>query len=141
MPRRSLCSMIQEGRLPNRKQQQITRQIDAATKTQPTMVEYLDWSHQHIGFDKEDHPPQVPNPGHAALVLEGQIGGFESSKIFINGGSGINLIYADTMRAMNLSLANLAPSDTPFFGIVPGKPNLPLGQTIIEVTFGSPDNF
>lgn len=56
-------------------------------------------------------------------------------------GSGINLIYADTLRAMNISLTNLAPSDTCFYNVVPGKPNVPLGKIALDVVFSSWENF
>ncbi|KAK1645940.1 hypothetical protein QYE76_063745 [Lolium multiflorum] len=35
---------------------------------------------QSISFDGSDHPKAVPRPGHAALVLEAQIGGYNMSK-------------------------------------------------------------
>ena len=62
-------------------------------------------------------------------------------KVFMDGGSGINLIFASTLRVMNRSLTNLAPSDTTFHGIAPGKPILPLGTIALDVIFGEPDNF
>ena len=133
--------MIQKGRLSNRMQKMITRQVNLATSTPPAAPEYLNWSETSITFDRTDHPPQVPCPGHSALVLDAQIGGYEMSKVFMDGGSGINLIFADTLRAMNRSMTNLAPSDTTFHGIVPGKPVLPLGKIALDVVFGRPDNF
>nr|XP_051221384.1 uncharacterized protein LOC127339589 [Lolium perenne] len=62
------------------------------------MPEYIDWSNQSITFGKEDHPKAVPRPGHAALVLEAQIGGYNMSKVFMDGGSGLNLLFASTMK-------------------------------------------
>jgi hypothetical protein len=75
------------------------------------------------------------------LVIDAQIGGFDMSKVFMDAGSGINLIFAKTLRAMNVSLTNLAPSDIYFHDIVPGKPNVPLGRVALDVVFGSRDNF
>ena len=86
----------------------------------PATVEYLNWSEYAITFSRVDHPPQVPQPGHAALVLGSQISGYVMSKVFMDGGSGINIIYADTLRCMKMSLAAiLVSSDTSFHGIVP----------------------
>ena len=133
--------MIQKGRPTNRRQKLISRQVNLATKEPPATPEYLDWSEQNISFSRIDHPLRVPWPGHAALVLEAQIGGYEMSKVFMDGGSGINLIFANTLRAMNRSLTNLAASDTSFHGIVPGKPEVPLGKIGLDVIFGSPENF
>ena len=67
--RGSIC-MIQKGRVTNRKQRLISRQVYLATTAPPATPEYHNWSEQDIAFHRGDHPPQVPRPGHAALVLE-----------------------------------------------------------------------
>jgi hypothetical protein len=56
-------------------------------------------------------------------------------------GSGINLIFASTLRAINRSMTNLIPSDTSFHDIVPEKSFIPLGQIDLDVVFGGPPNF
>ena len=63
------------------------------------------------------------------------------SKVFMDGGSGLNLIFATTLRAMNISLTNLEATDTSFHGIVPGKPEVPLGKIGLDVIFGTQDNY
>ena len=92
-------------------------------------------------FNRADHPLRVPRPGHSALVLEAQIGGYDMSRVFMDEGSGINIIFADTLRRMNRLLANLARSETNFHGIVPGQPVFPLGKIALDVVFGEPTNF
>src|SRR5664279_343930 len=133
--------MIQKGRPSNRSQKLITRQVHLALVAPPAAPEYLRGSEQSITFSREDHPPRVPRPGHAALVLEAQIGGYNMSRIFMDGCSGINIIYASTLRKMNRLLDSLAPSETSFHGIVPGKPVYPMGKITLEVIFGEPTNF
>jgi hypothetical protein len=64
----------------------------------PATLEYLNWSDHPIGFDRSDHPPKIPRPGHHVLVLEAQIGGFTSKKVFMDGGSSLNLIYVNTLQ-------------------------------------------
>jgi hypothetical protein len=103
--------------------------------------EYLDWSHQYIGFGREDHPYKVPRPGHSPLVVDARIDGYDCSKIFLDDGSSINLIYAKTLRAMNISLTNLTPSLIGFHCIVPGKSEILVGKIMLDVIFGTPDNF
>ena len=120
--------MIQKGHPLNRLQKVLSRQISLAVNCPPATPEYLNWSHQHVGFDREDHPPQVPRPEHSALVFEGQVGGYTMSKIFIDGGSGLNLIYANTLRAISFPLINVQPTESSFYGIVPGKPNIPMDK-------------
>jgi hypothetical protein len=45
------------------------------------------------------------------MVLKAQIGGYDVGRVFMDAGSGINLIYARTLRAMCISLENLKPTD------------------------------
>jgi hypothetical protein len=112
-----------------------------AEKMPPPTIEYLNWSAQDIGLTQVDHPPQVPRPGKSAMILPAVIAGFEVSRIFIDGGSSLNLMYADTLRKMNISLANLTPTDTRFHGITPEKPNYPLEKILLDVQFGTRENF
>jgi hypothetical protein len=46
----------------------------------------------------------------------------------MDAGSGINLIYARTLKAMSISLEWLKPTDSSFHGIVPGSANHLLGK-------------
>jgi hypothetical protein len=72
------------------------------------------------------------------MVLKEQIGGYDDSRVFMDTWSGISLIYARTLQAMNISLEFLKPTDCSFRGIVPGSANIPLGR--IEPMFAlAPD--
>ena len=82
--------MIQKGRPSNRCQKLITRQVYQAMVAPPAIPEYLRGSETDITFSRADHPPAVPRPGHAALVVEAQICDFKMSKVFMDGGSGID---------------------------------------------------
>jgi hypothetical protein len=59
----------------------------------------------------------------------------------MDAGSGINLIYAKTLRAMHISLEFLKPTDCSFHGIVPGSANYPLGRIALNVCFGNRQNY
>jgi hypothetical protein len=83
----------------------------------------------------------IPKPGHAALVVEAQIGGFSMSKVFMDGGSRLNLIFASTVKNMGIATNMLQESDTCFHGIFPTLPAYPLGKISLNVVFGKPDNF
>ena len=61
------------------------------------------------------------------------------NRVFMDGGSGINIIFADILHGMNILTTNLAPSVNTFHGIVPGRPVL--GTITLEVIFGEPTNF
>jgi hypothetical protein len=84
--------MIQRGRPTNKVQKKRGREVFHAEHAPPATPEYLNWSEHPVGFDRSDHPPKVLRPGHHALVLEAQIGGFTSKKMFMDGGSSLNLI-------------------------------------------------
>jgi hypothetical protein len=81
----------------------------------------------------------VPQPGNVPLVLKAQIGAYDVDRIFMDAGSGINLIYA--IQAMHISLEFLKPIDCSFHGIVPGSANYPLGWIALDVCFGNRQNY
>jgi hypothetical protein len=85
--------------------------------------------------------PRVDNPGHPALVMAPQVGGYSLTKVLMDGGSSINILYYDTLRRMGLSDKDLSPSTTVFHGIVPGKSAYPVGRVRLDVAFGSDDNY
>jgi hypothetical protein len=62
------------------------------------------------------------------MVLKAQIGGYNVGRVFMDAGSCINVIYARTLKAMNISLKFLQPIDYSFHGIVPGSANYPFGK-------------
>ena len=118
--------MIQPGKPSNREQKLRTRQVNLAAMAPPAIPEFLKGAETEIIYSKEDHPPSIARPGHAALVLDAQIGKYAMSKVFMDDGSGINIIFADTLRKMNRSV-DLPKSSNTFHGIVPGKAISPEG--------------
>jgi hypothetical protein len=75
------------------------------------------------------------------MVLKAQIGGYDIGRVFMDAGSGINQICAWTLRAMNISLEFLQPTDCSFHVIVPGSANYPLGKIELNVCFVNHHNF
>jgi hypothetical protein len=59
----------------------------------------------------------------------------------MDGGSSLNLIYADTLRKIKIPMDNLLLTETSFHGIVLGKPTYPLGAIHLDVIFSTPSNF
>jgi hypothetical protein len=136
-----ITAMIQPVPKSNKEEKSITRQVNLAITSPPATTEYLHWSEQPIEFSRDDHPITVPRPGNAPLVLKAQIGTYDVDRIFMDAGSGINLIYAKTLRAMHISLEFLKPTDCSFHGIVPGSANYPLGRIALNVCFGNRQNY
>jgi predicted nuclease with RNAse H fold len=64
------------------------------------------------------------------------------TKVLIDGGAGLNIIFLETLRKMGLNLAELiTPTGVPFYEIVPSNTTMPLGQITLLVTFGTPTNY
>jgi hypothetical protein len=59
----------------------------------------------------------------------------------MDAGSGINLIFARTLKAMNISLEWLRPIDCSFHEIVPRSANHPLGRIELDVCFSDRGNY
>ena len=59
--------------------------------------------------------------GQLALVVAPQVGGYKFTKVLMDGGSNINILYYETFRRMGLIDKNLSQSNTIFHGVVPGK--------------------
>jgi hypothetical protein len=59
----------------------------------------------------------------------------------MDGGSGINVLYASTLDEMGIPRSALRPSTAPFHGVVPGIEALPLGHIDLPVTFRDVRNF
>jgi hypothetical protein len=75
------------------------------------------------------------------LEFKAQTGAYDVDKVFMDAGSGINVIYAKTLRAMRISLEFLKPTNCSFHGIVPGTANYPLGRIALDICFGNCLNY
>jgi hypothetical protein len=133
--------MIQPVPKSKKERKNISRQVILAISSPPATTEYLQWSDQPVRFSRVDHPRKVPRPGHSPMVLKAQIGGYDIGRVFMDAGSGINLIYARTLKAMCISLESLKPTDCSFHGIVPRGTNFPLGKIELDVCFGNSNNY
>jgi hypothetical protein len=103
------------------------------------------WSDQAIGWDRADHPKIIPNPGGYALVMDLTFvrlaNNVRFSKVLIDNGSSINIMYRDMMQKLGIKENMLEPSKTTFHGIVPGLSCVPMGKIGIDVMFGNRDNY
>jgi hypothetical protein len=135
------CFMIYGGRVANasaRHRKQERREVCSVKVAAPV---YLEWSDKPITFDQGDHPDCVPSPGKYTLVVDPVIGNTKLTKVLMDGGSSLNIIYAETLRLLEIDLSTIRAGATPFHGIIPGKRVLPLGQLDLPVCFVTPSNF
>ncbi|XP_066320603.1 uncharacterized protein [Miscanthus floridulus] len=59
------------------------------------------------------------------------------TKVLMDGGSDLNITYAETLDAMGIDQSHVRSTKAPFHDIVPGKQAVPLGQIDLPVTFGN----
>ena len=60
------------------------------------------WSDTAITFNASDEPKFGTARAPAALVLSPIVDGFRLTKVLMDGGSGLNLIYEETLRKMEV---------------------------------------
>ena len=63
-------------------------------------LKFNPWSSCPITFDRRDHPTSIRHGGFAALVLDPIIDGFHLTRVLMDGGSSLNLLYQDTVQKM-----------------------------------------
>ena len=75
------------------------------------------------------------------MVLDPIFNGYHLTQVLMDGGSSPNLIYQDTVRKMGIDPSRISQSNTTFKGVILGFEARCTGSLVLEVTFGSPDNF
>jgi hypothetical protein len=135
------CFMIYGGQVANASARHRKQERREVWSMKVAALVYLDWSDKPITFDQGDHPDCVPSPGRYPLVVDPIIGNARLTKVLMDGGSSLNIIYAETLRLLEIDLSMIRAGAAPFHGIVPGKRVLSLGQLDLPVCFGTPSNF
>jgi hypothetical protein len=109
---------------------------------EPAVPQPLHWLEVPISFSRDDQWMSFSEPGKFPLVLDPVVAEVRLTKVLIDGGSGLNLIFASTLRKMGLDFTDmLDPSKSPFYGIVPCNVAHPLGTVVLPVTFGTRENY
>ena len=62
-------------------------------------------------------------------------------KVLIDGGSALNLLFVGALKELRLGLTDLTPSDSSFWGVVPGRASKPLGEITLPVQFDTASNY
>jgi hypothetical protein len=135
------CFMIYGGPVANasaRHRKQERREVCSVKVAAPV---YLDWSDKPLTFDQGDHPDRVPSLGKYSLVVDPVIGNVRLTKVLMDGGNNLNIIYAKTLGLLQIDLSSIRIDAAPFHGIIPGKRVQPLGRLDLPVCFGTPSNF
>jgi hypothetical protein len=135
------CFMIYGGQVVNASARHRKQERREVCSVKVAASVYLEWSDKPITFDQGDHPDHVPSPGKYPLDFDPVIGNVRLTKVLMDGGSSLNIIYADTLGLLQIDLSSIQAGAAPFHGIIPGKRVQPLGQLDLPVCFGTPSNF
>jgi hypothetical protein len=122
--------MIYGGKVANasaRHRKQERREVCSAKVATPV---HLDWSDKPITFDQGDHPDCVPSPGRYPLVVDPVIGNARLSKVLMDGGSSLNIIYAETLGLLGVDLSRSGPVQHLSTGSSEASVSCPLGNLI-----------
>jgi hypothetical protein len=130
--------MIYATHIPKKERKRALRDIYSI---EPVAPKFNLWSSCPITFDHSDLPTSIRHGGSAALVLYPIIDGFHLTRVLMDGGSSLNLIYEDTVRKMGIDPSRIKPSNTTFKRVIPRVEARCTGTVTLEVVFGSPDNF
>jgi hypothetical protein len=109
---------------------------------EPAVPRPLSWSEVPISFSCDDQWTSFSEPVKFPLVLDPLVAEVRLTKVLIDGESGLNLIFASTLRNMGLDLTDmLFPRKYPSYGIIPGNAAHPLGTVVLPVTFNTRENY
>jgi hypothetical protein len=137
------CLMIFGGLVAyeSKHRQKLTaREVNVAAQGEAVPA-FLKRSKTVITFDRKDHLDHILQPGHFPLIVGPIIGKTCLSCVLMNGGSGLNLLYAETYNVMGPLQAVIRPSGASLHGVIPGLQAIPLGQVNLPVMFGGRANF
>ncbi|KAI5021870.1 hypothetical protein ZWY2020_058600 [Hordeum vulgare] len=123
-------------------QRQRQREVNA---TVPPVPQYMHWSENPITWRWVDHPAVMPNLGSYGLVLGPTFASQRLtcwfSRVLVDGGSIINILYLDTLLNLRLKEKGLQPTSIVFHSIVRGQSCSPIGKIQLDVLFGDKAHF
>ena len=67
-----------------------------------------------------DHPSHVARPGRYPLIVDPIVRKNCLTKVLMDGGSSLNILYVDTLDAMCIPLSELHLMSSPFQGVILG---------------------
>ena len=105
------------------------------------IAEINPWSDTTITFNASDEPKFRTARAPAALVLNPIVDGFHLTKVLLDGGSGLNLIYEETLHKMEIDKSRIEQSSTTFRGIIPSREARCARKITLDVVFGTRENY
>jgi hypothetical protein len=110
--------------------------------SEPAILTPLRWSEVPITFSRADQWTSFSELGRFPLILDSLVVGSRLTKVFINGGSSLNILFPKTLKKMGLDVIDMITKSTsPFYKIILGNVAIPFGLVVLLVTFGTWDNY
>jgi hypothetical protein len=75
------------------------------------------------------------------LLVSPIVDNIKHNRVFIDGGSVLNILFLKAFDRMGLSSSAMRPCTEPIHGIVPGTTSVLIGQITLPVTFGTKENY
>ena len=72
-----------------------------------------------ITFNQRDHPSHIVRPGCYPLIVDPIVCKKHLTKVLMDGGSDLNILYVDTLDAMCIPQSELLLMNSPFHGVIP----------------------
>jgi hypothetical protein len=86
------------------RQKLVHRDVYAA---EPATPAFLQWLRSPITFDRSNHPESVPHLGKYPLVVDPIVSTKWLTKVLMDGGSGLNIMYVETLDAMGVDQSRI----------------------------------
>ena len=107
-----------------------------ACAAESAIPSFLSWSNSPITLDQRDHPTHVARSGRYPLIVDPIVCKKHLTKVLMDGGSGLNILYVNTLNAMRIPRSKLCLVSSPFHSVILGMQAYLLGQIDLPVTFG-----
>ena len=95
---------------------------------------YRPWSEVPITFSRTDRWANIPYTGRFPLVLDATVKKVLFRKVLIDGESALNLLFVGALKELDLGIEDLTPSNSSFWGVVPGRSNFHVEHINFYVT-------
>jgi hypothetical protein len=129
-----------DGGFPSKRAQKLT--LREILSIEPTTQNPLRYSEVQISFSRDDQWTSFSEPGKFPLVLDPVVASSQLTRVLIDGGSSLNLLFPSTLKKTGLDISKmLTPSRAPLYGIIPGNVATTLGSVVLPVNFGTKDNY
>ena len=89
-----------------------------ACVVETALPSFLSWLESPITFDQRDHLSHVARPGRYPLIVDPIVHKKCLTKVLMDGGHGLNILYVYTLDAMCIPQSELRPTSSPFHGVI-----------------------